>query len=319
MERASYERPLKRSRVEATSQRLPIKRANGTFVHNPNFNGAQQLNKPIQPPSSDEESDDSTKKKQDTGPTAGSIRNLNSHDLEKRRYRIKLEMGDVCEQILQAPGKAVRQNRSGPSLMDQVIRWCKDPDDEIGRLGLISGHLVFNDILPSYRIRIASDAEMGSQMKKETRQLREFERRLLDYYQRYLKCAGNEIQANPNGTKNAAKSAAAVHCLSELLKTRPTFNFRSNIISVLIPLMGSMSTSMRIRHQRGMVKSGKYSKRRRSNVAVIIVKVIFISAFLFYCLLLNHSFPTNPNKITNCFKLFTTLQLHLLNASLFDF
>ena len=58
---------------------------------------------------------------------------------------------------------------------------------------------------------------------------------------------------------------------------------------------------------------GTYSKRRRSNVAVIIVQVIFISAFLFCCLLLNHSFQTNPNKITNCFKLFsliTTLQLH---------
>ena len=41
----------------------------------------------------------------------------------------------------------------------------------------------------------------------------------------------------------------------------------------------------------------------RSNVAVIIVKVIFISVFLFYCLLSNHSFPTNPNRITNCFKL----------------
>ena len=55
-----------------------------------------------------------------------------------------------------------------------------------------------------------------------------------------------------------------------------------------------------------------------SNVAVIIVKVIFISAFLFYCLLLNHSFQTNPNRITNCFKLFSILQLyqlHLLNAS----
>ena len=31
--------------------------------------------------------------------------------------------------------------------------------------------------------------------------------------------------------------------------------------------------------------SGKYSKRRRSNVAVIIVGIIFISSFLFYCLL----------------------------------
>ena len=58
--------------------------------------------------------------------------------------------------------------------------------------------------------------------------------------------------------------------------------------------------------------AGKYSKRRRSNVAVIIVGIFFISSILFYCLLLNHSFPTNPNSITNCFKtyslLFTTLQ-----------
>ena len=48
-------------------------------------------------------------------------------------------------------------------------------------------------------------------------------------------------------------------------------------------------------------------------VAVIIVRIVFIGSFLFYCRLLNHSFPTNPNKITNCFKLFslfTTLQLH---------
>ena len=31
--------------------------------------------------------------------------------------------------------------------------------------------------------------------------------------------------------------------------------------------------------------SGKYSKRRRSNVAVIIVRVVFSKSFLFYCLL----------------------------------
>jgi pre-mRNA-splicing factor ATP-dependent RNA helicase DHX15/PRP43 len=59
-----------------------------------------------------------------------------------------------------------------------------------------------------------------------------------------------------------------------------------------------------------MFPLGKYSKRRRSNVAVIIVKVDFIGSFLFYCLLLNHSFSTNPNKITNCFQLFSLLQLY---------
>ena len=55
-------------------------------------------------------------------------------------------------------------------------------------------------------------------------------------------------------------------------------------------------------------------KRRRSNVAVIIDRIVFVSSFLFYCLLYNHSFQTNPNRMTNCFKLFlfiTTLQLQL--------
>ena len=42
-----------------------------------------------------------------------------------------------------------------------------------------------------------------------------------------------------------------------------------------------------------------------SNVAVIIDRVTFISSFLFYCLLFNHNFQTNSNKITNCFQLFS--------------
>ena len=67
--------------------------------------------------------------------------------------------------------------------------------------------------------------------------------------------------------------------------------------------------------------TGKYSKRRRSNVAVIIVRIVFISSFLFYCLFLNHSFPTNPNRITNCSESFSLLQLYnyIAPASLFDF
>ena len=56
-----------------------------------------------------------------------------------------------------------------------------------------------------------------------------------------------------------------------------------------------------------------------SNVAVIIDRIVFISSLLFYCLLLNHSFQTNPNRITNCFKLFSLLQLYnyIAPASLF--
>ena len=57
----------------------------------------------------------------------------------------------------------------------------------------------------------------------------------------------------------------------------------------------------------------------KSNVAVIIVRIVFNSSFLFYWLLLNHSFPTNPNRITNCFQLILSVATYnyIAPASLF--
>ena len=59
---------------------------------------------------------------------------------------------------------------------------------------------------------------------------------------------------------------------------------------------------------------------------VMIVRVIFISSFLFYCLLCNHSFPTDPNKITNCLKTYSLSNYNFANyicinarSSIFDF
>ena len=55
-------------------------------------------------------------------------------------------------------------------------------------------------------------------------------------------------------------------------------------------------------------------------LVVTIVRIVFISSFLFCCLLLKHSFQTNPNSMANCFKLilflFTTT---LLLRRYFDF
>jgi hypothetical protein len=49
-------------------------------------------------------------------------------------------------------------------------------------------------------------------------------------------------------------------------------------------------------------------------LVVIVVKIIFIRSFLFYCLLYNHRFKTNPNTVTNLSKLFN----YIAPASLFD-
>ena len=81
---------------------------------------------------------------------------------------------------------------------------------------------------------------------------------------------------------------------------------------------GLMQVQDQLAETKNELSKGKYSKRRRSNVAVIIVRIV---SFLFCCLFLDHSFPTNPNRITNCFKLFSLLQLYnyIAPASLFIF
>ena len=69
-----------------------------------------------------------------------------------------------------------------------------------------------------------------------------------------------------------------------------------------------------------LIKAGKsldYETQNKHEVSFD--REVFISSILFYCLLYNHSFSTNPNRITNCFQLFSLLQLYnyIAPASLF--
>ena len=66
-------------------------------------------------------------------------------------------------------------------------RICVNRDPTVQRLGIVSLYAVFKDVLPPFRIRVVTEAEMQSQMKKETRARREFEKNMLAVYQRYLK------------------------------------------------------------------------------------------------------------------------------------
>ena len=45
---------------------------------------------------------------------------------------------------------------------------------------------VFKDIIPDYRIRVATDAEKEQAAKKETKKLRDFEESLVNNYRHYL-------------------------------------------------------------------------------------------------------------------------------------
>ena len=87
-------------------------------------------------------------------------------------------------------------------------------------------------------------------------------------------------------------------------------------------LMGSwMLQTMVVVGQYNCVNNGTladdFSGKLCTILVVIIVKILSVCSFLFHCLLLNHSFSTNPNWMTNCFKLFSLLQLYNYICSCF--
>lgn len=130
-------------------------------------------------------------------------------------------------------------------------------DAHAARLGLLSLMAIFQDILPTYRIRLPTESEMQVRVSKETKATWDHERRLLQCYQRYLQLLEQTWEEGRYGRKWAASdergknkkgryesgsggqppttlAATAILALSSLLRTCYNFNFRTNLLRIVI-------------------------------------------------------------------------------------
>lgn len=130
-------------------------------------------------------------------------------------------------------------------------------DAHAARLGLLSLMAIFQDILPTYRIRLPTESEMQVRVSKETKATWDHERRLLQCYQRYLQllertweegrfgrkwAASDEVGKNKKGRYESGGggqppttlAATAILALSSLLRTCYNFNFRTNLLRIVI-------------------------------------------------------------------------------------
>eukprot|EP00339_Tiarina_fusa_P025998 CAMPEP_0117081872 /NCGR_PEP_ID=MMETSP0472-20121206/57680_1 /TAXON_ID=693140 ORGANISM="Tiarina fusus, Strain LIS" /NCGR_SAMPLE_ID=MMETSP0472 /ASSEMBLY_ACC=CAM_ASM_000603 /LENGTH=585 /DNA_ID=CAMNT_0004809931 /DNA_START=47 /DNA_END=1799 /DNA_ORIENTATION=- len=169
-------------------------------------------------------------------------------------------IADLSEAVLEDPTKAFKQetdaashdkkadeesNGAGmrqPSRIQKLLdlgRAHKNGGDEyVASLAVMSLLAIFKDILPAYRIRLKTDAERTGKISKETRQLWDYERAVVTHYQQYLQLL--EKSWEKGQFKNEAPSKLAVTAmlsLCELLKSAFHFNFRSNILAVVVRQM----------------------------------------------------------------------------------
>lgn len=124
-------------------------------------------------------------------------------------------------------------------LADQIVESC-----------MLSLLLLFKDIVPSYRIRPPQENESMSnvKLKKETKRIRDFEYALLGAYQRYIKFLTSRITYglgalslqqvewnSNNGDNGRMLGLSALRCACELVQSLPFFNFRQNLLTIVVP------------------------------------------------------------------------------------
>eukprot|EP00551_Chaetoceros_affinis_P004179 CAMPEP_0203683460 /NCGR_PEP_ID=MMETSP0090-20130426/47534_1 /ASSEMBLY_ACC=CAM_ASM_001088 /TAXON_ID=426623 /ORGANISM="Chaetoceros affinis, Strain CCMP159" /LENGTH=597 /DNA_ID=CAMNT_0050552607 /DNA_START=2104 /DNA_END=3894 /DNA_ORIENTATION=- len=128
-------------------------------------------------------------------------------------------------------------------LLDMATPAKNDYDETTARLAMLSLLAIFQDIIPTYRIRLPTAEELAVRVTKETKKLWDYERGLLASYQQYLKLleylwSSGSKTTNANnkqgGQPISAISVTALLCLCELMKSAYHFNFRSNILTIVV-------------------------------------------------------------------------------------
>lgn len=164
--------------------------------------------------------------------------------LDEMSIEEKCDMiAELSESILEDPSTAFSVGEVGDSSkikrLLQVASESKSEEDEYtARLAIMSLLAIFKDILPSYRIRLPTAAEMSVKVNKETKKMWDYERSLLQNYQTYLKLLEKTWEAQKDDMSKPI-GVTCILALCELLKSAPHFNFRANILSVVIRQMNN--------------------------------------------------------------------------------
>ncbi|CAO1603441.1 hypothetical protein XANCAGTX0491_007028 [Xanthoria calcicola] len=110
------------------------------------------------------------------------------------------------------------------------------PNATVKQLALATQLAVYKDIIPGYRIRPLVELDGSEKVSKEVRKLRSFEQALVTNYQNYIKEVAKYAKASGDSSSEDRASIAtvAISCACTLLLAVPHFNFRSELLKILV-------------------------------------------------------------------------------------
>ncbi|KAG0634804.1 nucleolar complex-associated protein-domain-containing protein [Tuber brumale] len=221
----------RRAREQPERTRLPIKTATGV-VQVPNFPSTTALDEDTESVSDDQE-DGYEKDGIDPSRTflspAASVAAEKPVPLRKRIVIAKEELANIATLISEDPEENV-------GLLKRLKDISGEAAVQVRMLAIGTMLAVYKGLIPGYRIRALSEEEMKAKVTKEVRKVRGFEQALVSGYSGFVKLLGGLARAARGGSDKDTIDLAkfAVNCACGLLVAVPHFNFRTELLKIVV-------------------------------------------------------------------------------------
>lgn len=217
-------RPRKGSKKDKESTRLPIKTSDGTI---------QQVEEPEVP---EVESDLEWLGAESAG----------EDEVEapppKPTVSQKQQIIEAKEEMARIAGMLNEDPEENLGAFRVLSQFGQSPNPTIKRLALAAQLAIYKDVIPGYRIRPLSEEDMEVKVSKEVKKLRAYEQALVAGYQTYIRDIAKLANTGQRWTSKEggpALNSVAITCACALLTAVPHFNFRSDLLKILV---GKLST-----------------------------------------------------------------------------
>ncbi|KUJ07240.1 nucleolar complex-associated protein 3 [Mollisia scopiformis] len=162
---------------------------------------------------------------------------------------------EVQEEVVKKPKVPVKQQiLEAQEEMARIALMVtqEDPEEHVGAFKVLSqfgqSHnitikklalrvqlAVYKDVIPGYRIRPLSEEDMETKVSKDVRKLRAYEQALVGGYQGYVRALAKLAQTSGGSRDGGASLASiAISCACALLVEVPHFNFRVDLLKILV-------------------------------------------------------------------------------------
>lgn len=219
-------RPRKGKKREKENTRLPIKTSDGLI---------KQVDAPTkeQEEASDQEwlEEDS---QQEEEPVPEKVEEKPKVPLRQQILEAKEELARIALLLNENP-------EENAGAFKTLAQFSQSPIVTIKKLALATQLTVYKDVIPGYRIRPLGEEDMTSKVSKEVRKLRAYEQSLVVGYKEYIEELAKLASAKVTGADVDVRSlrTLALSCACSLLVAVPHFNFRGELLKILV---GKLST-----------------------------------------------------------------------------